>query len=192
MTSEISMPLLMISRRDKILTMCYRQLPHDMDYEKSIISAMLLDSGLCKQALKELEPYDFYNSANRVTFQTCRQLNKNGRPITIVTVVDLLIKKNQLQQVKANYLVFLIDSHPIATCINHYAAKLKDLTDIRRIIISANRAMNACFDYCGEIDSINECTARIVSARDRLSQRGIYNNGAKQDEVQSRIAVQLI
>lgn len=60
--------------------------PNSVEAERSVLGAMLQDSGAVLQAAEELEENDFYTPAHREIFSGMIQLHRNQSPVDLVTV----------------------------------------------------------------------------------------------------------
>ena len=65
--------------------------PNSVEAERSVLGAMLQDSGAVLQAAEELEENDFYTPAHREIFSGMIQLHRNQSPVDLVTVDAELI-----------------------------------------------------------------------------------------------------
>ena len=73
--------------------------PQSIEAELSVLGAMMLKPAATTQAIELLRADEFYRQAHRAVFETMEELVKNGEPVDIVTVTELLKKKNLIEQV---------------------------------------------------------------------------------------------
>ena len=103
-------------------------LPHNLDYEKSILASIIIDVDQCRQAVEMLraEHFDDLGQPTRhsLIFRAASDLLKNGDPVELSTVANRLHNKGQLETVGAEYLAELT-YHPIATSLEHYALDIR-------------------------------------------------------------------
>jgi replicative DNA helicase len=111
-------------------------LPNSLEFEESLISALLIDSRGFEN-LGELRPDEFYKPAHSLIFAAMLGLRMENQPVDLMTVVERLKKRNELEKVGgARYLAGISDSAPIAFHAAAYAKNIKDLSMVRAAILS--------------------------------------------------------
>ena len=117
-------------------------LPNNLEAERSILGAVLLDDNAAISVFENLQAQDFYLESHRRIFKSMLQLMNNSRPIDMVTLKDELQRANELESVGgAAYLVSLTDGLPRAMNIEHYAKIIKEKSTLRRLIQVSNETM---------------------------------------------------
>lgn len=148
-------------------------LPSNLEAERSILGAILLDNSLCNQAIELLKCEDFFLDAHRKIFDKMVALNERGMPIDLVTLRDELIRAGQFEQIGgASYLSSLIDGVPRTDSIEPYAKIVKQKAMLRRLIMASNQIIARCFDESDDPDTIvDQAEAAIFQiAEDRIRQ----------------------
>lgn len=161
--------------------MTERLVPHDLDAEASVLSAMLLDAVALDVALDRLKQEYFYSEANRRIFEAARDISAKGQPVDIVSVVGMLRDRNRLEQIGgAAYLANIVDLTPAIAHIEVHAARIRDKWSIRRAIAECQRIV-------AEAQSpIEDAQAFLDEAERRLfecSQRSSESDAAPMDTV---------
>ena len=64
----------------------YRQMPHSLEAEQSVLGSMLIDANCVKDVMEQLRPDDFYLKQNREIFETIYSMFVYSKPIDGVTV----------------------------------------------------------------------------------------------------------
>lgn len=141
-------------------TTAERLLPHDIECEKSVLGAILLDGGLFNQAAQLLQPDDFYMESHRAIYRAYVAIGETNAAdaIDIVTVQDKLAREgSSLESVGgAAYLSSLIDGLPRYSNIEHYARIVKDKSLLRRLITAGTKIVNECYLAEDDIRNIIE------------------------------------
>lgn len=148
-------------------------LPSNLEAERSILGAILLDNSLCNQAIELLKREDFFLDAHRKIFDKMVALNERGMPIDLVTLRDELIRAGEFEQIGgASYLSLLIDGVPRTDSIEPYAKIVKQKAMLRRLIMASNQIIARCFDEGDDPDAIvDQAEAAIFQiAEDRIRQ----------------------
>lgn len=123
-----------------------KTLPHNLEAERAILGAILLDDSALLAVFETLKPQDFYLDSHRKVFEKMIHLMNTSRPIDLVTLKDELQRSNELESVGgAAYLAGLTDGLPRAMNIEHYAQIVKEKSTLRRIIQISNEAMTRSY-----------------------------------------------
>lgn len=117
-------------------------LPNNLEAERSILGAILLDDKAVLTVFETLKPQDFYLDSHRRIFEKMLHLVSNSRPIDLVTLKDELMRSNELESIGgAAYLASLTDGLPRAMNIEFYADIVKEKSTLRRLIQISNETM---------------------------------------------------
>ena len=67
-----------------------RVLPHDLEVEKAVLSALLLDNQAIHSVLTEVKPEDFYHPAHQQLYRAMLVLQDENEPVDLHTLSDYL------------------------------------------------------------------------------------------------------
>lgn len=127
----------------------------DVDAERTVLGACILEQSAMASAASVLEPEDFYSGANRMVFAALCSLFEGNRPIDLVTLKATLgVDLDKVGGVA--YLASLIDGLPRVSSVEQWANIIKDRATVRRLK-SAAVAIN-------ELSEEKEDTATLVDA----------------------------
>lgn len=73
--------------------------PSSIDAERSVLGAMLQDSGAATLAFETLVPEDFYSAEHKEIFEAMRALHIAGNPVDLMTVGNELARRGTLDGV---------------------------------------------------------------------------------------------
>ena len=73
--------------------------PSSVDAERSVLGAVLQDSGAATLAFETLSPEDFYTAEHREIFSAMQTLHIAGNPIDLMTVGNELSRRGTLDSV---------------------------------------------------------------------------------------------
>src|SRR3974377_2240148 len=119
-----------------------KTLPNNLEAERSILGAILLDDKAIYPALETLKAEDFYLESHRRIFGKMTALTINSRAIDIVTLKNELQRSEELESAGGPaYLASLTDGLPRAVNIEHYARIVKEKATLRRLIQVSNEIM---------------------------------------------------
>ena len=100
-----------------------RPMPHNVEAERSILGAILLDNNAINPAIEKLKPEDFFHDHHRRIYQQMIALGETSQAIDLVTLTEQLQRTGELEAVGgAAYVSQLMDGVPHITNVEHYAA----------------------------------------------------------------------
>ena len=120
-----------------------RPLPQNLDAERSVLGAILLDNHALNTAIEKLKPEDFFDDRHRRTFNQMIELGEAQQAIDLVTLTDQLRRKGELDAAGgAAYLSQLADGMPRVSNLEHYARIIKDLAGDKgfKVLVAARGA----------------------------------------------------
>ncbi len=114
--------------------------PQDIEAERSVLGALMLDRNAIIKVADLLTSPDFYQPSHSKIFETIIELYSKNEPIDILSVSSKLKHQKQLAEVGGSaYLTELINSVPTAAHVIHYAKIIRDKKVLRDLIeTSAN------------------------------------------------------
>ncbi len=119
-----------------------KTLPNNLEAERSILGAILLDDKAIHTVVESLKAEDFYLESHRRIFGKMMALTANARAIDIITLKDELQRSEELESAGGPaYLASLTDGLPRAVNIEHYAQIVKEKATLRRLIQISNEIM---------------------------------------------------
>lgn len=148
-----------------------RPLPHNLEAERSVLGAILIQNDAFNYAAVIVNPRDFYRDAHRRIFEKMIQLNERGDAIDFVTLREELGRSGELEEVGGPaYLAALVDGLPHATNIEYYARIVREKSTLRSLIYSANKIVSTAYEAEFEANQIlDEAEQAIFSiAEDRV------------------------
>jgi len=121
--------------------------PQDIEAERSVLGALMLDKNAIIKVADLLSPADFYQPAHSKIYETILELYAKNEPIDILSVTSKLKHRKQLQEVGGSgYLTELINSVPSAAHITHYAKIIQDKKVLRDLIAVSADITEKVFD----------------------------------------------
>ena len=90
-----------------------RTLPHNVDAEKSVLGAILVNNENYYRVIETLRSEDFYLDAHRVIFRQMIELIEQSKVIDLITIQDELDRASRLESAGGiTYLAGLLDGIP--------------------------------------------------------------------------------
>jgi replicative DNA helicase len=129
--------------------------PQQIEAEQSLLGGILIESEGLPAALEVLKGDEFYRDTHRTIFRAFQELFERSEPIDLVTIVDYLTGKNQLESVGgAIYLASLTEMVPSAANVAAYAKIINEKALLRRLIQAASEIMSWCYGGGKNVEEI--------------------------------------
>jgi replicative DNA helicase len=110
-------------------------LPANIDAEKTILGAILLDNAAHSEAAEKLEPEDFSLDSHRRIFLRMSELMDEQRAVDIVTLANELSRFKEVESVGGvAYLASLTEGLPRRPVIEEYIRIVKDKSLLRKLM----------------------------------------------------------
>ena len=149
-------------------------LPANVEAERSILGAILLDNLAYNQAAEHLRPEDFFLDSHRRIYNRMIDLAESSRPIDMITLVEELDRKKELESVgDVGYVSGLVDGVPDRPSIEHYIRIVRDKALLRGLIHAANSAIARASEQADPAEEIlNDAEATIFQLSEKRIGRG--------------------
>ena len=148
--------------------------PQDLEAEKSIIGAIMIDRDAIISIAQVIKPEHFYKEAHSDIFSAMFELYENREPIDLITLTAQLKKKGAFDKVGgAAYLAELASAVPTAANIAQYAQIIRDHFIKRQLITASAKSSQSAFDETVDVRSILDEAEQAVFA---LSQEHLRQN----------------
>src|SRR5208283_1354721 len=148
--------------------------PQNIDAERSILGAVLLDNAALAVATKAIHSADFFYAHHQAIFRQMLKLADVGSPIEILTVRDALDKEGKLDEAMgAPYLASLADGMPRVSNVEHYAKIVKEKSRLREIIRATHDLQQQAWSKDGNSTQIFADMAEFL----KMSSNGHGDNG---------------
>ena len=149
-------------------------LPANVEAERSILGAILLDNFAYNQAAEHLRAEDFSLDSHRRIYSRMVDLAESSRPIDMITLVEELDRHKELESIgDVGYVSGLVDGVPDRPSIEHYVKIVRDKALLRGLIHAANSAIARASDQADPAEEIlNDAEATIFQLSEKRIGRG--------------------
>jgi len=132
-----------------------RTLPHNLEAEKSVLGAILINNQAFNQAAEVIDQTDFFRDAHRRIFEKMIALTDRNEPVDLVTLKDELTRSNEIDEVGGPaYISSLTDGVPRSANIEYYAKIVTEKSTLRKLIQSANDVLVRAYDAEEDADDL--------------------------------------
>ena len=161
------------SRKDKkriVIPAGVRIPPQNLDAEKSVLGAILLDKNAIIKVVDIVTSNDFYDENHGIIYEAMLTLFEKRRPIDIITLTEQLESEDQLKAVGgAGYLADIVNTTPSAANIVHYAKIVADKAVLRRLIEAAASIGELGFDEDSDIsDTLDKAEQSLFTVSQKF------------------------
>lgn len=129
--------------------------PQNLDAERSILGAILIDEDAMFKVSETLRPEHFYDVKHRNIFESMLELYSHQKAIDVLTLSTELKSKKLLEQIGGQgYLTDLVKDVPTASHIEEYAKIIIELAQRRRLISLAGKIDELAYKQDKELDLV--------------------------------------
>ena len=127
--------------------------PQDVEAEKAVLGAILLENKVISEVLEIINENDFYRESHRVIFKAMRNLYNRNEVVDLITIVDVLKKDNKLDDVGGiAYVTALMNVVSTAANAKYHANIIYKKSMGRKLINISTEIASKAFDDSDEID----------------------------------------
>lgn len=137
--------------------------PQDIDAEKAILGALMLEKDAYSVVSEQLDPSCFYVPRHEMIFRTLEELAREEQPMDLVKVMDRLRMKKQLEEVGgAAYLASLTENIYSTANLMAYVDILYRKSLSRKLIRFSSEVMMQAYD------DVTEAEVQMQNAESKL------------------------
>ncbi|MGP1413213.1 MAG: replicative DNA helicase [Pyramidobacter piscolens] len=137
--------------------------PSNLDAERAVLGACLLDREALVDVTEFLSPDDFYDLNYRDVFNVIMDMVKSNRPVDMLTLSAELQNRGLLEKLGGQaFLAAVIDSVPTAANAAYHARIVRDKAIHRRLISAGNAIVRMGYDESKDLSELLEDAERFV------------------------------
>jgi replicative DNA helicase len=156
-------------------------LPANIDAEKTILGAILLDNAAHSEAAEKLESDDFSLDSHRRIFLRMTDLMNAQRAVDIVTLANELARMKEIEAIGGvAYLASLTEGLPRRPVIEEYIRIVKDKSLLRKLMLICSTAIARAADQ-GEsaLDVLGAAESQLME----VSEKGLAGGFQSLDQI---------
>mgnify|MGYP000712142372 FL=1 len=167
----------------------YRQMPHSLEAEQSVLGSMLIDANCVKDVMEQLRPDDFYLKQNREIFETIYSMFVYSKPIDGVTVAGEMEKNGLYNDNTRSYLLQLMEITPTSANVMEYAKIVRDKALMRAVATAAGDITAMVQEGTGSAgDLLEAAEQKIYAIRRGRNAQSMVTIGVVLQDVMERLA----
>ena len=151
-----------------------QSLPANVEAERSILGAILLDNLAYNQAAEHLKPEDFLLDSHRRIYSRMIDLAEVSHSIDLITLSEELARRGELETIGGPaYISALLDGVPDRPSIENYIKIVRDKSLLRSLIHTATAAIARASEQSDPAEEIlNDTEAQIFQLSEKRIGRG--------------------
>ena len=151
--------------------------PQNLDAEKSLLGAVLIDEEVLADAAEITHPSDFYDKNHGLIFAGMMRLFEKHKPVDLLTLTDELKRKDELELVGGSaYLTELTNYVPTAAHASAYAEMIAQAAVRRRLIKASGDISELGYDESTTTQELLEkAEAELFSVSDQSTKQDLVS-----------------
>lgn len=124
-----------------------RTLPHNLEAERSVIGAILIDNSVWDVAASRIGAADFFRDAHRRIWRALETLREQEKPLDLVMSKEELERTGDLEEVGGPaYIASLVDGVPRSTNVEYYADIVREKARLRAVIYDLHKGLGDAYE----------------------------------------------
>ena len=143
--------------------------PHNLEAERAVLGAILLENESLPKAIELLAATDFYKEGHRKIFAATIGLFERSEPVDLLTLTEELRRRGVLEEIGGPaVLAALVEEAATAAHLLSYAGIVREKALLRELIHTATEIVGAGYDATEDVDSIlDEAERKIFQISER-------------------------
>ncbi len=143
--------------------------PHNLEAERAVLGAILLEPQTIPRAIELLTPEEFYKESHRKIFAAITRLFERSEPADLLTVSEELKRAGELDEVGGQAaLATLVEEATVATQFSSYAVIVREKALLRELIRVSRAITEEGFDEAEDVQTLLDRAEQMLF---RLSER---------------------
>src|SRR6201996_6676781 len=150
-------------------------LPANVDAEKTILGAILLDNAAHSEAAEKLDSSDFSLDSHQRIFLRMTDLMNVQRAVDIVTLANELARYKEIESIGGvAYLASLTEGLPIRPVIEDYVRIVKDKSLLRKLMLICSAAIARAADQSETaLEVLDAAESQLLEVSEKGITRGL-------------------
>lgn len=129
--------------------------PQNIEAERSVLGALMLDKDAIIKVANLLRIGDFYKDDHNLIYEAMVELYEKREPIDVLSLSNRLEEKGQLDKIGgSSYLTSLVNSVPTSSNVTHYAKVVQKKSTLRKLISTASKIVELGYKEEEDVEKI--------------------------------------
>ncbi|MBN1583052.1 MAG: replicative DNA helicase [Anaerolineae bacterium] len=140
-----------------------KMVPHNVEAERAVLGALLIDPDAHYKVNTFLRPEDFYVTKHQWMYESMRDLQERGEAVDYVTLCDDLERREQLTEIGgAAYITSLINATPTALNVEYYGHIVERTSTLRQLIGAAGQIATLAYEDTNDASEVVDRAEQIL------------------------------
>ena len=150
--------------------------PHNVEVERAVLGAILLDNEALPKAMEVLAGADdFYKPAHRIIYEAMLDLFEKNEPVDLLTLTEALRVRKTLNEVGGtDYLAEMMDLVPTAANVRVHGKIVREKSVLRKLISVSGEAVAIAYEQAEDVDTVVDSIERMVLDISQQRSRGTF------------------
>lgn len=147
--------------------------PHNLDAERSVLGALMIDKDAIIKVANLVRLGDFYKDTHNLIYEVMVELYEKREPLDVLSLSNRLEEKNQLDKIGGtSYLASLVNSIPSSSNIVHYAKVVQKKSTLRKLIHTASEIVELGYKESEDVEKmLDEAEQKLFSVSQKYIQQ---------------------
>jgi replicative DNA helicase len=166
--------------------------PQNLDAERSLLGALLMDKEAFNKVADIISPPDFYQHSHQTVYEAALRLYEKREPIDLLSLSNKLKEMKELENIGGlAYLTSLAGSVPTSAHIVNYANIVKRKKMLRDLIDAAHHIIGLGYREEDDVDDLlDEAEKKLFAVSQKSGGKNFMNVGSTLDDAIERITTQ--
>ncbi|MBN1936789.1 MAG: replicative DNA helicase [Anaerolineae bacterium] len=138
-------------------------IPHNVEAERAVLGALLIDPDAYYRVSTFLRPDDFYVAKHAWMYDSMLALRERGEAVDYVTLCDELERREQLAEIGgAAYITGLINATPTALNVEYYGHIVERTSTLRQLIGAAGEIAALAYEDTDDATAVVDHAEQIL------------------------------
>ncbi len=137
--------------------------PQNIDAEKSVLGAMMINEEAIGLGIEQLDSFFFYETGHQKIFDAIKDIYADRRNVDLITLSDFLKNKGMLDSIGGvAYLTELVDFVPTAANARFYMDIVKEKGIQRRLIKNSTEIISKSYGVDVNVDELVDSAEQLI------------------------------
>ena len=137
--------------------------PHNLEAERAVLGAVLLEPAMLPRALELLTPDEFYKDGHRKIYAAMQRLFERSEPADVLTVAEELRRAGEFEEVGGPaVLATLVEEATVATQFSTYALIVREKALLRELIRAGREMAEQGFEETEDVQALLDRAERTL------------------------------
>ena len=140
-----------------------RIIPQNIEAEKAVLAAMILDPEILEEALNAVRKEAFYRPSHQKIYQAIYDIHKDNNPVDQITLAERLEAMGELPAVGGKAYILELANNSFALANWEYHAQIVNRQNLlRNLIQAATRISATCYEAPDNTEAVVETAEKLI------------------------------